>query len=156
MRIALDAMGGDFAPAEPIKGAIEAAEVLKEETTVFLIGKEDVINPHIPENLKTKIQVVNAPEVVGMAEHPVKALSAKPNSSINIGYGMLKAQKVDAFCGAGNTGAMHVGAMFSIKSVEGIIRPAIAGLVPKEKGNYGVILDVGANALPLLQLPLMD
>jgi glycerol-3-phosphate acyltransferase PlsX len=59
---------------------------------------------------------------------------------------LLKAGKVDAFCGAGNTGAMHVGAMFSIKSVEGIIRPAIAGLVPKEKGNYGVILDVGANA----------
>ena len=81
-----------------------------------------------------------------MAEHPVKALSAKPKSSINVGYGLLKARKVDAFCGAGNTGAMHVGAMFSIKSVEGIIRPAIAGLIPKEKGNYGVILDVGANA----------
>lgn len=146
MNIALDAMGGDFAPREPIAGAILAARELQDETTLFLVGNEELINPEIPEDLKTKIQVVHASEVVGMGEHPVKALSAKPQSSINVGYGLMRAGKVDAFCGAGNTGAMHVGAMFSIKSVEGIIRPAIAGLIPKEKGNYGVILDVGANA----------
>lgn len=146
MRLALDAMGGDYAPKETIEGAILASERLKDETTIFLIGQEDLISPHIPENLKQKIQVVHAPEAIGMGEHPVKALSAKPQSSINIGYGMLKGGKADAFCSAGNTGAMHVGAMFSIKSAEGIIRPAIAGLVPKEAGNYGVILDVGANA----------
>ncbi len=146
MRLALDAMGGDYAPQEAISGAIEAADVLQKETVIFLIGDEAVIQAKIPEKYQNKIQVVHAPEVIGMGEHPVKALSAKPQSSINIGYGMLKARKADAFCSAGNTGAMHVGAMFSIKSVEGIIRPAIAGLVPKEGGNYGVILDVGANA----------
>ncbi|MEQ8359584.1 MAG: phosphate acyltransferase PlsX [Cytophagales bacterium] len=146
MRLALDAMGGDYAPQEAISGAIAAADVLKEETVIFLIGDEAVVRPKIPEKYQNKIQVVHAPEVIGMGEHPVKALSAKPQSSINIGYGMLKARKADAFCSAGNTGAMHVGAMFSVKSVEGIIRPAIAGLVPKEGGNYGVILDVGANA----------
>ncbi len=146
MRLALDAMGGDYAPKEAISGALEAAEVLQDETVIFLIGDEEIIKPEIPEKYQKKIQVVHAPDVIGMGEHPVKALSAKPLSSINVGYGMLKAGKVDAFCSAGNTGAMHVGAMFSIKSVEGIIRPAIAGLVPKEGGDYGVMLDVGANA----------
>lgn len=146
MRLALDAMGGDYAPEEAIAGAIEAAEILQDETVIFLIGDEEVIKPKIPEKYRNKIQVVHAPDVIGMGEHPVKALTAKPQSSINVGYGMLKARKADAFCSAGNTGAMHVGAMFSIKSVEGIIRPAIAGLIPKEGGKYGVILDVGANA----------
>ncbi len=146
MKIALDAMGGDYAPIEAIAGAVQAAQLIKEETTIFLIGKEEVIKPQIPDSLAHKIQIINAPEVIGMGEHPVKSLSAKQNSSISIGYGLLKAKKIDAFCGAGNTGAMHVAAMLSVKSVEGIIRPAIAGLVPKENGNYGVILDVGANA----------
>ena len=81
-----------------------------------------------------------------MGEHPTKAFSTKPNSSITIGYGLLKSGRVQAFCGAGNTGAMHVGAMFTIKAIEGIIRPGIAGFVPKEAGGFGVIMDVGANA----------
>lgn len=146
MNIALDAMGGDYAPNEAIKGALEAADLFQDRSKIFLIGNENEIKPKIPTNLISKIQIVHAPETIGMGEHPVKALNAKPNSSIVTGYGLLKAGKIDAFCGAGNTGAMHVGAMFSIKSVEGIIRPAIAGLVPKESGGFGVILDVGANA----------
>ena len=146
MNIALDAMGGDYAPGEAIKGALQASEQFQDRSKIFLIGDENEIKPHIPSDVISKIQIIHAPETIGMGEHPVKALTAKSNSSIAIGYGMLKAGKIDAFCGAGNTGAMHVGAMFSIKSVEGIIRPAIAGLVPKEAGGFGVILDVGANA----------
>jgi glycerol-3-phosphate acyltransferase PlsX len=146
MNIALDAMGGDFAPHEAILGAIEAAELFKEDSQIVLIGDEEQIRSKIPKKYSSKIQIVHAPESIGMGEHPVKALNAKPNSSINVGYGLLKARKIDAFCGAGNTGAMHVGAMFSIKSAEGVIRPAIAGLIPKESGGFGVILDVGANA----------
>lgn len=139
-------MGGDFAPKEAVLGAIEACTILNEDTEVILVGDQNAIQGMIPENLAGKIQVFHAPEVIEMGDHPVKALTAKPQSSINIGFGLLKAGKVDTFCSAGNTGAMMVGAMFSIKAVEGVIRPAIAGLVPKESGDFGVILDVGANA----------
>lgn len=81
-----------------------------------------------------------------MAEHPTKALAQKPDSSISIGFELLKSGKVSAFCSAGNTGAMHVGAMFSVKPLEGVLRPALAGFVPKEDGSFGIILDIGANA----------
>jgi glycerol-3-phosphate acyltransferase PlsX len=81
-----------------------------------------------------------------MGEHPTKAFTQKTDSSIVKGFGMLASKKADAFASAGNTGAMMVGSMFTIKPVEGILRPAIAGLIPKESGRYGVILDVGANA----------
>jgi glycerol-3-phosphate acyltransferase PlsX len=81
-----------------------------------------------------------------MGEHPTKALSQKPNSSIGVGFKLLKEKEVEIFCSAGNTGAMHVGALFSIKAIEGILRPAIAGLVPQVGGGYAVMLDIGANA----------
>ncbi len=94
----------------------------------------------------SQIEVVHAEEVVEMGEHPTKALSQKPHSSISIGFKLLKEKQIDIFCGAGNTGAMHVGALFSIKAIEGIIRPAIVGFVPQKKGGYAVMLDIGANA----------
>ncbi|WP_242928399.1 phosphate acyltransferase PlsX [Pontibacter vulgaris] len=148
MRIALDAMGGDFAPEATVKGAILAAEQLTNDNEILLIGKEDIITALLQEYGYTgsAIKVVNATQVIEMGEHPTKALTQKPDSSISVGYGMLKAQKADAFCSAGNTGAMLVGAMFSVKAIEGILRPSIAGLVPKLTGGYGLILDVGANA----------
>lgn len=148
MRIALDAMGGDFAPEAIVKGAIQAAQELDAGASILLIGKEDVVNDLLKEYGYTgsNITVVNASQVIEMGEHPTKALTQKPDSSIAIGYGLLKMQKADAFCSAGNTGAMLVGAMFSVKAVEGILRPSIAGLVPKLNGGMGVILDVGANA----------
>ncbi|TXK33213.1 phosphate acyltransferase PlsX [Pontibacter qinzhouensis] len=148
MRIALDAMGGDYAPEAIIKGALLAAEQLEKEDEILLIGQEEVVHSLLKEYGYTgqNIKVVNATQVIGMAEHPTKALSQKTDSSIAVGYGMLKAQQADAFCSAGNTGAMLVGAMFSVKTIEGIIRPTIAGFVPKLSGGFGVILDVGANA----------
>ncbi|MCJ8163343.1 phosphate acyltransferase PlsX [Pontibacter sp. E15-1] len=148
MRIALDAMGGDFAPEAIVKGAVLAAQELREDEEILLIGKEDVIHNLLREYGYTgsNISVRHASQVIEMGEHPTKALTQKPDSSIAIGYGLLKAQKADAFCSAGNTGAMLVGAMFSVKSIEGILRPSIAGFVPKLNGGLGVILDVGANA----------
>ncbi|RAU83413.1 phosphate acyltransferase PlsX [Pontibacter arcticus] len=148
MRIALDAMGGDFAPEAIVKGALLATEQLDSNFEILLIGKEDVIKSLLLEYGYTGsgIKVINATQVIEMGEHPTKALTQKPDSSIAVGYGMLKAQKADAFCSAGNTGAMLVGAMFSVKAIEGIMRPSIAGLVPKLKGGFGLILDVGANA----------
>lgn len=148
MRIAIDAMGGDFAPDAVVQGAGLAAKEIPEEDVIVLIGDENIIREKISEFDidDSRIEIVHAPDVIDMGEHPVKAFSQKPRASIPVGYGMLKSNAVQAFCSAGNTGAMHVGAMFTIKAIEGIIRPGIAGFVPKESGGFGVILDVGANA----------
>jgi phosphate acyltransferase len=148
MRIALDAMGGDFAPEAVVKGAMLAAPQLDPEDVILLIGNEDIVKSLLNEYGYTgkSIQVIHASQVIEMGEHPTKALSQKPDSSIAVGYGLLKMQKADAFCSAGNTGAMLVGAMFSVKAVDGILRPSIGGLVPKVSGGFGIMLDVGANA----------
>ncbi len=148
MRIALDAMGGDYAPEAIVKGALLAVEQLDQDYEILLIGKEDTIYSLLKEYGYTgsAIKVVNATQVIEMGEHPTKALTQKPDSSIAVGYGLLKAQEAHAFCSAGNTGAMLVGAMFSVKAIEGILRPAILGFVPKLSGKFGIMLDVGANA----------
>ena len=146
--IGLDAMGGDYAPQSTIEGAVLAAQELPSDSKLLLIGQRPVVEQLLPEKeMKAKgIDIFHAEEVVGMGEHPTKALSQKPDSSIAVGYGLLKKKRINAVCSAGNTGAMHVGAMFTIKAIEGIIRPGIAGFVPKESGGFGVIMDIGANA----------
>lgn len=148
MKIALDAMGGDFAPDCTVKGAELAIQEIPKKFSIILVGKEEAIAKKLEENNITsdRIEIFNADEVIEMGEHPTKALSQKPNASIPVGYGLLKKGVAHAFCSAGNTGAMHVGAMFTIKAIEGIIRPGIAGFIPKEDGDFGVIIDVGANA----------
>jgi len=149
MIIALDAMGGDFAPGSIIEGAVLAKrETLQASEQVALIGQEEAIKAEL-DRLgvpHSDFIIVNAPEVIEMGEHPTKAFSQKTNSSIHVGYHMLKSGKVDVFCSAGNTGAMLVGAMFTIKAIEGVIRPGIAGFFPRENGRYGICVDVGANA----------
>ncbi len=141
-------MGGDYAPEAVVKGAILAAEQLEKDDVILLIGIEDVIKPLLSQENYTgnNIKIVHASQVIEMGEHPTKALAQKTDSSIAVGYGLLKLQKADAFCSAGNTGAMLVGAMFSVKAIEGILRPSIGGLVPKLNGGFGIMLDVGANA----------
>ncbi|GIV40425.1 MAG: phosphate acyltransferase [Thermonema sp.] len=146
IKVAIDAMGGDFAPESPVKGALMAAQQRANEIAIVLIGQEDAIRAHLPEEVPANIQIVHADEVIGMAEHPTKAMQQKMRSSIAVGYHLLKEGKVDVFCGAGNTGAMYVGALFSIKAIEGVMRPALISHVPMVNGNTGVILDVGANA----------
>ncbi|RNI28100.1 phosphate acyltransferase PlsX [Rufibacter immobilis] len=148
MKIALDAMGGDFAPDAVVEGALLAAETLKDGFEIFLIGDENTIHSLLQKHGYTgsRVKVVHASQVIGMGEHPTKALTQKPDSSIAVGYGMLASKKVDAFCSAGNTGAMLVGAVFSVKQVEGILRPALASFIPKLSGGLGVLLDVGAIA----------
>ena len=148
MKIALDAMGGDFAPKVNIEGAKMALQELDSETRLVLLGGREAMSPFLSEiDLDlSRCEVIHTTQVIEMGEHPTKALSQKPDSSIAKAFALLKAHEIDAFCGTGNTGAMHVGSMFSVKTIEGIIRPGIAGFVPKESGNYGIILDVGANA----------
>ncbi len=147
MKIALDVMGGDFAPDVTIDGAITALAELDSNVHIILIGPEELICSKVnEEDYSGRISIYDAPDVIGMGEHPTKAFSQKPRSSIAIGFGLLKTKQIDVFCSAGNTGAMLVGSMFTIKAIEGIIRPAIASFVPRENGEYGIILDVGANA----------
>ena len=148
MRVALDAMGGDFAPDATVAGAVLALEALSDDDQLVLVGDQAAIEKQLEHASasSSQIEIVHADEVIGMNEHPTKAFSQKPTSSISVGFKLLQEGRIDAFCGAGNTGAMHVGAMFSVKPCEGIIRPAIAGFAPRENGGYGVILDVGANA----------
>jgi glycerol-3-phosphate acyltransferase PlsX len=148
MKIALDAMGGDFAPEAAVEGAILAVPMLAPQVRLVLVGKKPVIQAILEKRHfnSPAIEIYHAEEVVEMGEHPTKALSQKPNSSIAVGFQLLKSGEVSAFCSAGNTGAMHVGAMFSIKSIEGVMRPAIAGFAPQIDGSQAVILDVGANA----------
>lgn len=148
MRIGLDAMGGDFAPKAIIDGAILAAKSNPKNVEIVLLGREEVIKKHLSEAAVSAdmFSIVHCEEVIEMGDHPTKAISQKTNSSIVVGFGLLKAGKIDAFCSAGNTGAMLVGSVFSIKAIEGVIRPCIAGFIPKESGRFGVLLDVGANA----------
>lgn len=142
-------MGGDFAPEAIVEGVMMAAAELPENVTIVLIGKQSLVQELIRKHgaeAVANVELVNADDVIEMSEHPTKALSQKPNSSIGVGFKLLKDGQVNAFCSAGNTGAMHVGALFSIKSIEGILRPCIAGFVPQITGGYAVMLDIGANA----------
>lgn len=147
MNIGLDMMGGDFAPLEAVKGV---AAYLSEHTTAHLtlIGKATDIDPllkdyNLPSDTYT---VVNADQVIDMHEHPTKALKEKQQSSIALGFHLLAIGKIDAFISAGNTGAMLVGALFSIKAIEGVSRPTIGAYMPRENGNLGLLLDAGINA----------
>ncbi len=148
MRVALDVMGGDFAPPATVGGAALAIDAFSEHDQLVLVGDEALIEPALQQRgiSSSRIRIVHASQTIGMEEHPTKAFSQKPDSSIGVGFKMLAEGTIDAFCGAGNTGAMHVGAMFSVKACPGVLRPAIAGFAPREDGSYGVILDVGANA----------
>ncbi len=141
-------MGGDYAPAEAVKGVLAVSSQLAADEILVLIGDEEKIKAEFKAQGAdaAKYKIVNATEVIEMGEHPTKALTQKPNSSIAIGFYLLKEGKIDAFAGAGNTGAMMVGTMFSVKTIEGISRPCISTIVPKESGKLGVLLDVGANA----------
>jgi phosphate acyltransferase len=147
MKIGVDAMGGDFAPQAIVEGVVMAAQLLPADVKIVLIGNQSVIEPYLKQwSPVSSVELMHADEVIEMGEHPTKALSQKPNSSIGVGFKLLKEGLIDVFCGAGNTGAMHVGALFSIKSTEGVMRPAIAGFVPQQTGQLAVMLDIGANA----------
>ncbi|MFD2968193.1 phosphate acyltransferase PlsX [Sphingobacterium bambusae] len=148
MKIGLDVLGGDYAPNSTITGAIEAQQLLQDDQRLVLIGDQN----DAVERLKQAganpddFDYIHAPDTIGMHEHPTKAISQKPNSSIAKGFELLKNGEIDSFSSAGNTGAMLVGAMFSVKTIPGVLRPAIATNVPKIKSGYGILLDVGANA----------
>ncbi|HNR15625.1 MAG TPA: phosphate acyltransferase PlsX [Chitinophagaceae bacterium] len=148
MTIGIDMMGGDFAPLEAVKGINLYLSNHNIPPALLLIGDkiqiEQLLTTHkVPtENIK----IVHAEQVIDMHEHPTRALKEKQKSSIAIGFHLLASGKMDAFISAGNTGAMLVGALFSIKAIEGVIRPTISTIIPKMNGGTGLLLDVGLNA----------
>ena len=148
MKIGLDMMGGDYAPLEAVKGVAEFLSGSTPDLHLVLIGDEVQIKKHITDHPipADKYSIVHASQVIGMHEHPTKALREKKESSIAIGFHLLATGKTDAFISAGNTGAMMVGALFSIKAIEGVLRPTIGAYLPREDGTLGLLVDVGLNA----------
>lgn len=148
MTICLDMMGGDFAPLEAVKGIREYLTETDTPALLFLAGDEAKINPLLQEHQipADKVRVIHAPQVIDYNESPTRALKEKQQSSIAVGFHLLATGKVSAFISAGNTGAMLVGAMYSIKPIEGVQRPTISTIIPKDNGRTGLLLDVGLNA----------
>jgi phosphate acyltransferase len=147
MRIGLDVMGGDFAPAAAIDGAILAAKELSRNDKIVLIGHEATIRSLLHDRRcdASLFDIVHAPDIIEMGEHATKALARKPESSISIGFHLLKHKKIDSFASAGNSGAMMVGSIFSVNTIQGIARPCTSAVIPQENGGTSVLVDVGTN-----------
>ena len=147
VRIGIDVMGGDFAPSATIEGSVLALDNL-DGIEIVLIGDQDQITNELKKHQvnASAFSIVHAPDIIEMGDHPTKALVQKPNSSIAVGFGLLKKGQIDGFASAGNTGAMFVGGYMSVIPIPGILRPCISSVLPKLDGGVNVILDVGANA----------
>jgi glycerol-3-phosphate acyltransferase PlsX len=147
MRIGLDVMGGDYAPDAIIEGAVDSLRNIPAEDKLVLLGKEGFIYNKLSElNIDpVNFEVVHTSQVIEMGDVPAKAFSQKPDSSIAVGYRILKEGKIDGFCSAGNTGAMLVGASYTVNVIPGVLRPAVAAILPKLDDSNSVILDVGLN-----------
>ena len=159
MRIALDAMGGDYAPAVTVEGAIEAVSESKDLAVVLVGNEADIINElkgkDYPASL---ISIRHASQVVEMGESPVTALRRKKDSSIKVAVELVKAGEADAMVSAGNSGMVLAAALFILGKLQGVERPAIAAVMPTLKGLF-VLIDAGANvdckASHLLQFAIM-
>ena len=146
MRIAVDAMGGDHAPHEIVKGAVEAARRLQGLERLFLVGQEEVVRAELARygNVPSALEVRHAGEVIAMNEAPAQAVRRKRDSSMCRAMDMLRDGEVDAVVSAGNTGALVAAATLKLRTLEGVERPAIAAVMPTRKKPF-VLVDVGAN-----------
>ena len=146
VRVVVDAMGGDNAPAEPVRAAVEAVTE-RQDIKVILTGKQEVIDKELAKYSgypKNQLQVVNASQVIETAEPPVFAIRKKKDSSIVVGLNMVKKQEADAFVSSGSTGAVLVGGQVLVGRSKGVERPPLAPLIPTTKG-VSLLIDCGAN-----------
>ncbi len=145
VRIALDAMGGDNAPGEMVKGAVDAVNA-KENIQVILVGKEEAIKAELSKHTypKDRIEIRSASEVITTEEAPVTAIRRKKDSSIVVAQTMVKKGEADAFVSAGSTGAILVGGQLVVGRIRGVERPPLATLIPTTKG-VSLLVDSGAN-----------
>ncbi|HLP15787.1 MAG TPA: phosphate acyltransferase PlsX [Bacteroidota bacterium] len=145
IRIALDAMGGDFAPASEVQGAVDALRASGNRFHVVLVGSEDAVRAELAKTDTTglHLSVVPTTEVITMHDSPVAALKQKPNSSIVVGMTMHKEGKVDAFVSAGNTGAVTAASTLILGRIPGVSRPTIGAVFPSQQGPT-LIVDAGA------------
>lgn len=150
MRVAVDAMGGDFAPAEVVRGAVEFLRraLGPDDAKVILVGDETRIRAElatISGGNDARLLVHHASECIGMHEHPTEAIRDKRDASLVVCNALVKSGEAEAAFSAGNTGAMMVASLQQLRRVEGVSRPAIATLMPTETGGYTVVVDAGAN-----------
>jgi len=148
MKIGIDVLGGDFAPEANIQGAILAKKELPADTQIILIGDEDAIlhGLSLLNEDPSSFDIVHAPDVITMNDHPTRAIPQKPNSSIAVGLDLLAKGEINAFASTGNTGAMLVGSMYKVNTIPGVIRPCITTILPCIDGSDSILLDVGSNA----------
>jgi glycerol-3-phosphate acyltransferase PlsX len=141
-------MGGDYAPDTTVAGAVLALRELAPGERLVLIGDQAQIINLLKKNKANEkdFDIVHTTEVIEMSDQPLKAISQKPDSSISVGFKMLKNKEIDGFASNGNTGAMMVGSLYSVKAIEGVTRPCLAAIIPQDDGVPGLILDVGSNA----------
>ncbi|MDR1565273.1 MAG: phosphate acyltransferase PlsX [Oscillospiraceae bacterium] len=144
MKIIVDAFGGDNAPLEILKGCAMAVEEFGVE--LLLTGREDVIRKVAQENAISLngMEIADAPDVIGMEEHPEELMKSKKNSSLALAMRLLAEGKGDGFVGAGSTGATLMGATLIVKRINGVKRPALAPVMPSENGKF-LLIDCGAN-----------
>jgi glycerol-3-phosphate acyltransferase PlsX len=147
MNIGIDIMGGDYAPVAAIEGAVDSLEHMSPDDRLFLLGDESSIVRKLGEmNVTASLcTIIPTTEVIEMGDHPARAFSQKKNSSIAVGFRMLKEGSLDGFCSAGNTGAMLVGASYTVNVIPGVFRPALATILPCIDERDSIILDVGLN-----------
>jgi glycerol-3-phosphate acyltransferase PlsX len=148
MKIGIDVLGGDFAPDVNIDGASLALKELPEDVKLVLLGdKEQIESSLVKFNIDpNRVEIVHAPDVITMHDHPTRAIPQKPNSSISVGFDLLVKNELDVFASTGNTGAMLVGSIYKLNTIPGVIRPCITSTLPAIDGSKTILLDVGSNA----------
>jgi glycerol-3-phosphate acyltransferase PlsX len=148
MKIGIDILGGDFAPEANISGAVLAKRELPSDVQLVLLGDREQISSGLsllgenPDNY----EIVHAPDLITMHDHPTRAIPQKPQSSIAVGFDLLASKEIQAFASTGNTGAMLVGSIYKINTIPGVIRPCITSSLPAIDGSKTILLDVGSNA----------